>query len=204
MLPPEKKIVVLDSMAGAFAKPTIERAIRKMWALLKELDASLDVNQWWFSCNSPQDIPQQQNGFDCGVYLCLYARSLLLQSPIVSSSSIQSFRKHLILELHEQEVQGFDGPAITEGKYYAVEYQKSFYFGRVLKSQDNSRIDFKFLHSTGARVFDWPVRDDIDTCHKSCVFYGPATIVGSSPFMFPQLTEVEQVFQHLRKSRKKN
>lgn len=111
----------------------------------------------------------------------------------------------MILELHEKEVLCFDGPAITEGQYYAVEYQKSFYFGRALNSsQDDSQIEFKFLHSTGARVFDWPVRDDIETCHMSCVFYGPITIVGVSPFVLPQLTEVEQVYQHIRKSRKKH
>ena len=205
VLPLEKKIVALDSLAGAFIKPTVSSAIRKMWDLLKQLDAALDLTQWSFSCNSPQDIPQQQNGFDCGVFICLYARSLLLQSPVVSSSSIQNFRKHMILELHEKEVLCFDGPAITEGQYYAVEYQKSFYFGRALNSsQDDSQIEFKFLHSTGARVFDWPVRDDIETCHMSCVFYGPITIVGVSPFVLPQLTEVEQVYQHIRKSRKKH
>ena len=35
VLPVEKKIVALDSLAGAFIKPTVERAIRKMWGLLK-------------------------------------------------------------------------------------------------------------------------------------------------------------------------
>ena len=188
MLPVEKKIVALDSLAGAFIKPTVERAIRKMWRLLKQLDTTLDVGQWRFSCNSPKDIPQQENAFDCGVFLCLYARSLLLHSAMVSSSSIQSFRKQMILELHEQEVHDFDGPGIIEGEYYAVEYHKSFYFGRALKIQDNSLIDFKFLHSSGARVFDWPARDDTDTCHKSCVFYGPAAIEGVSQFKFRQLT----------------
>lgn len=204
VLPVEKKIIVLDSLAGAFIKPTVERAIRKMWGLLKQLDATLDVGQWSFSCNSPKDVPQQENAFDCGVFLCLYARSLLLHSAMVSSSSIQSFRKQMILELHEQEVHDFDGPGIVEGKYYAVEYHKSYYFGRALKIQDSSFIQFKFLHSSGSRVFDWPVRDDTDVCHKSCVFYGPAAIEGVSQFKFRQLTEVEQVYQHQRKSRKKS
>lgn len=90
VLPNEKRIVALDSLAGGFIKPTVDKAIKKMWCLLKQLDPTLDVRQWDFSCNSPQDIPQQSNGFDCGVYLCLYARSFLLQSEIVSSSSIPS------------------------------------------------------------------------------------------------------------------
>ena len=90
----------------------------------------------------------------------------------------------MILELHEQEVHDFDGPGIIEGKYSAVEYHKSFYFGRALKTQDNSLIDFQFLHLSGARVFDWPVRYDNDTCHKSCVVYRPAAIGGVSQFKF--------------------
>lgn len=57
VLPLEKKIVALDSLAGAFIKPTVSSAIRKMWDLLKQLDAALDLTQWSFSCNSPQDIP---------------------------------------------------------------------------------------------------------------------------------------------------
>ena len=111
----------------------------------------------------------------------------------------------MLLELHEQEVEGFGGSAITEGKYYAVEYQKTFYFGRALTNQaSDSLIDFKFVHTTGARIFDWPRRDDVDKCHKSCVFYGPCSIVGVGPFTFPQLAEVDQVYQCLRKSRKKS
>lgn len=95
-------------------------------------------------------------------------------------------------------MQDFDGPDITEGRYYAVEYHKLYNSGRALKSQDDLRIHFKFLHSTAARVFDWPMHDNINSCHKSCVFYGPAAIVSSSLFMFPKLKEVEQVYQHLR------
>ena len=159
VLPMEKKIVALDSLAGAFIKPTVNNAIKKMWRLLEQLDPTLDVRQWYFSCNSPQDIPQQSNGFDCGVYLCLYARSFLLQSPIVSGSSIPSFRKQMILELHQKKIQNFGESMITEGKYYAVEYQKTFYFGRALNYEGKSFIKFKFLHSTGARIFDWPLRD---------------------------------------------
>jgi len=89
--------------------------------------------------------------------------------------------------------------------YYAVEYPKTYYFGRALGSADGSFINFKFLHSTsssGAKVFNWPRRDDIDRVHSSCVFYGPVVIVGIGPFTFPQLGEVEQVYQWLRKSRK--
>ena len=51
-------------------------------------------------------------------------------------------------------------------------------------------------------MFDWSRRDDIDRGHSSNVFYGPVTIVGVGPFTLPQLGEVEQVYQWLKKSRK--
>ena len=75
-----------------------------------------------------------------------------------------------------------------------IEYHKTWYFGCGL--DDNSCVSFKFLHSTlsnGERVFNWPRRNDIDTVHISCIFFGPAVIVGIGPFNFPQLNEVQQV-----------
>lgn len=125
VLPKDKKVMALDSLAASFTKPTVKKAIDKMWSLLKELDGTLDVHQWPFLYNLEQDIPQQQNGFDCGVYVLLYARCLVLQSTIVSSSSIQFLRKHIIVEIHEQELHGFAEQDIKIGQYYAVEYQKS-------------------------------------------------------------------------------
>ena len=112
----------------------------------------------------------------------------------------------MIVELHQQEQQSFTEPSVQTNAYDAVEYQKAYYFGRALGSHDGSDfIAFKFLHSTvssGAKVFDWPRRDDIYRVHSSNVFYGPVTIVGVGPFTLPQLGEVEQVYQWLKKSRK--
>ena len=70
VLPKNQKIVALDSMARSFVKPTIESAIRKMWGLLKELSPlDLPMNEWHFSWNTPRDIAEQDNGFDCGVFV---------------------------------------------------------------------------------------------------------------------------------------
>ena len=44
VLPKEKDVLVLDSKAGSFTKPTTENAISKMWKLLQQLDSS----QWTF------------------------------------------------------------------------------------------------------------------------------------------------------------
>jgi len=112
----------------------------------------------------------------------------------------------MILELHEQELINITVSSIQTNQYYAVEYDKTWYFGHALGGPyDNSFVSFKFLHSTlsnGERVFNWPRRDDIDTVHSSCVFFGPVLIVGIGPFNFPQLNEIQQVYEWLKKSRK--
>ena len=207
VLPREKKIIVLDSKAGSFTKPTTQHAIEKMWRLLQQVDNHLDAKHWLFATNTPKDVPQQPNSFDCGVFLCFFARSLVLQSPVPNTNSVHTFRRHMILELHEQKLDSFTQPStcIQGNKYYAVEYQKTYYFGRALESPDGAFINFKFLHSTvssGEREFYWPRRDDIDRVHSSCVFFGPVVIVGAGPFTFPQSSEVEHVYYWLRKSRK--
>lgn len=110
----------------------------------------------------------------------------------------------MIVELHDQKLQSFKEPSFQKDAYHAVEYQRAYYFGRALGSPDGSSfIDFKFLHSTvssGAKVFDWPRRDDIDRVHSSNLFYGPVAIVGVGPFTLPQLSEVDQVYQCIKKS----
>ncbi|CAH3196220.1 unnamed protein product, partial [Porites evermanni] len=108
--PKEREMFVLDSLAASFLKP----------------------EEWNFSTNTPQDIPQQSNCYDCGVFVCAYARCLLLKSSL--PDDFTSFRKHMVLELHGGKIQGFDElPTPQEETYYAVEYQKSFYIGRVLQ-----------------------------------------------------------------------
>ena len=199
--PKEREICVLDSKAAAFVKTSTKNSITKMWDLLQEMDASLDADEWRFSTNTPQDIPQQPNNYDCGAFVCAYARCLVLKSPL--PDDFTSFRKHMVLELHDGIIRGFEElSSVQEGKYYAIEYQKSFYIGRAVNTYDGLHTAYKFLHTSGAKVFDWPKRDDVDRCHDSCVFYGPVSIVGNGPFTTPQLPEIEQVFSWLRKSRK--
>ena len=123
----EKKMFVLDSLAASFVKPSTKNAISKMWDLLQEIDPKLDPEEWHFSTNTPQDILQQSNSYDCGAFVCAYARCLLLKSSL--PDDYRSFRKHMVLELHGSKIQGFDEfPTPQEGKYYAIEYQKSFFF----------------------------------------------------------------------------
>ena len=72
--------------------------------LLQQLDSSLDVNQWRFTTNTLMDIPEQGNNIDCGVFLYMFARCFLPQSPVPGSKSINNASCHMIVELHEQEL----------------------------------------------------------------------------------------------------
>ena len=154
----------MDSLQGSSVKPTHKVAVQNMWKLLKEIDPSLDdeTNEWRFVSNANGQLPQQENGYDCGVYALIYARCLLGFSAAVSSDSIPSFRKQILLELHRVKVEDKLQP-IQEGEYYAVEYQKAFYIGRVLRNK-NATLTIKFPHSVGVKVFDRSKCDDIDDC----------------------------------------
>ena len=102
----------------------------------------------------------------------------------------------MIVELHEQELQSFTEPSIQEGTYYAVEYQRTYYFSQAPGCPDGSFNNFKFYTqplqveqkcSTGRDVM-------IMTGFTAHVFYGPVVIVGVGSFTFPQLSEVKQVY----------
>ena len=106
VVPKKHQILVLDSLAGEFVKPTAKRAVAKMWMLLEELDRNISVNQWSCYSNKPMDIPQQQNDYDRGVFRGMYARTLALQHPM--PSDIPNFRQVMILELHQGTLQNLD------------------------------------------------------------------------------------------------
>lgn len=205
VIPKQKEIIVLDSLLqGSGVKPTHERAVCKMWSLLEELSPSLgkEIKQWSFFSGQQHEVPQQQNSFDCGVYVCMYARCLVgLSESVISSDSIPAFRSQMVLELDMKKcVDRMQTP--QEGEYYAVEHHKLYYIGRVLEVNSNTKM--KFLYSVGARLFNWPKRDDIDYCSPSRLLLGPLEIQGSGPFQFPQLHDVEAIYQCFKKNRKKN
>ena len=152
--------------------------------------------------NANGQLPQQENGYDWGVYACIYARcSLGFSGAAVGSDSIPSFRKQTLLELLRVKVED-KLQLIQEGEYYAVEYQKAFYIGRVLRNK-NATLTIKFLHSVGVKVFDRPKCDDIDDCSPSWLIFGSLQIQGSGPLRFSQLEEVQHVYQYINRSRKR-
>jgi hypothetical protein len=144
--------------------------------------------------NKGNEIPQQENGYDCGVYVCLFARTLVLGSPMVSQKTIPEIRKMMVLELHDQQLQPIPPKGICPGEYYAVHYVSNFYIGRVVEV-NGQFVKFKFLHRMGAYMFDWPRRDDVDSPHVSCIFYGQVQIQGNGPFRVPKQSDIEKIFK---------
>ena len=132
----------------------------------------------------------------------MYARCFLgLSGAAVSSNSIPSFWKQMLLELHRIKVKHKLQP-IQKGQYYAVEYQRAFYIGRILRNM-NTTLTIKFVHSVEAKVFDWPKRDNIDDCSPSWLISGPLEIQGSGPFRSSQLDEVQHIYQYIKRSKKR-
>ena len=101
VLPKEKQILVLDSKAASFTKPSTVNAVANMWRMPQEIDNPIDANRWLFATNTPKDVLRQKNNYDCGVFLCFFARSLVHQSA-VPRNSVPAFQYHMIVELHEQ------------------------------------------------------------------------------------------------------
>ena len=200
VLPMEKSLVVLDSLPGQFVKPTVSRRVKKMMSFLQRTDTSINISEWSFYVNKPGEIPQQVNQFDCGVFTCLYARCLATKCLMITQPHIPAYRKLMIKELHQKKLSPLPPTPVQKGEYYAVDYVKNFYIGRVLDVTKDC-VQFKFLHKVGATTFHWPRREDVDQAHTSSIFYGPVTVPSfiSGPFTIPELSHVEKLFKLIRK-----
>ena len=203
--PPLQRVMVFDSMPGSFIKPTVYKAIKKIAKLLKEVDGSLKMEEWSFYANKPGEIPSQRNDFDCGVFTCMYARSLVSTSPMIvpNSQSISDVRSYMILELHRNSLLPIPPNGLKVDDYYAVDYVSCYYFGRVIQIQGQF-AQFKFLHrvrlgADAGEIFNWPTRDDVADVHVSCVFYGPVHLIGNSPFKIMEHEQVKEVFRYIQR-----
>lgn len=194
--PKEKCMAVLDSLAGDFVKPTAITVINKMYQILQQLDQNFDKRQWKFVANNRKDIPLQENGYDCGVFVALFSRCLIVKGmSMIKPQDIPDFRKHMIIELHEKKLSPIPPEPIRVDEYYAVDYISIYYFGRVLEPcSSDGFVKFKFLHSAGANKHDWPRTDDIERVHVSCIFYGPVHVEGNRPFIIIEHEAVQKVF----------
>jgi len=192
--PKQQSIVVYDSLAGSCVKPTWQHSVGKMMGLLQAVDKTVDCQKWTFKANKNNEIPQQTNAYDCGVFVCLFARCLAHKTKMVPSTSIPVFRKIMIFELCFNMLQPIPPSGICQDEYYAVHYVSNYYIGRVLE-KDGDFVKFKFLHRVGAHVFGWPKRDDVDSPHTSCIFFGPVELLGNGPFQVPWQSVIEKVFK---------
>lgn len=70
---------------------------------LDKKKVALDMSGW--SIENVQDIPQQENGSDCGVFSCMYAEFVSRNRPFVfSQQHMQYFRKRMIFEICSGEM----------------------------------------------------------------------------------------------------
>ena len=89
---------------------------------------------------------------------------------------------------------------IETEKYYAVDYVKRFYIGRVLQKIDENKFKMKFLSKANSLEYVWPKREDIDIVHRSCLFFGPIHLVGNGPFTIPNAENITKKFKDVCKS----
>ena len=200
--PKQKCIITLDSKSSLSVKPIVQHAVQKMMSFLVELDSSVDVSEWEFYASTEGDVPQQNNSFDCGVFVCLFSRCLALGNKMVTQEDIPTYRKYMVLELHQELLHPIPPTSAYYllHNYYAVDYINIFYIGRVVEVEAEGQfVKFKFLHRVGATTYDWPRRDDTDSVHLSCIFFGPLELTGYGPFHIVQQAAVEKAFRALKR-----
>jgi hypothetical protein len=201
VFPKLKIVVALDSLSSNHVKPLVKEAVEKCICVLSKLP--IHIEYWKYFCSTDTDVLQQGNTYDCGVFVCLYARALAFGDPLVISNTMPDFRQLMIAELHKKQLLQIPPPGLQLELYYAVDYIDKFYIGRLI-SLENGMLKFKFLHSsqiTGSIKFYWPRRDDIDTVNQYCCFYGPINLNGCGPFTVDNFKEVEKVFHFIKKLR---
>ncbi|XP_018616020.1 sentrin-specific protease 1 isoform X3 [Scleropages formosus] len=104
----KKSISYFDSMGG-----TNDEACRILLKYLAQESSDkkgrdLDVSQWVLKSKKSNEIPQQMNGSDCGMFTCKYAEYITKDKPItftqVSAYILWCHRIHWILTLQTVEV----------------------------------------------------------------------------------------------------
>ena len=143
-----KIAAVLDSKAEGFVKPSAQNMLNKIGAVLQEL--GFDLEGWTFACNTEEELPQQSNDFDCGLYMyiCLYARCLSGLGPMIKEPCFPDFRLGMAYNLHRKILQKIPEQDIEVDQFYAVDYHTNYYIGRAL-GIENQMVTFRYLHRVG-------------------------------------------------------
>ncbi|XP_070794071.1 sentrin-specific protease 1 [Pituophis catenifer annectens] len=96
----KKTITYYDSMGGSNSE-----ACKILLQYLKQesLDKKrkeFDTNGWMLLCKRSQEIPQQMNGSDCGMFACKYADCITKDKPInFTQQHMPYFRKRMVWEI---------------------------------------------------------------------------------------------------------
>lgn len=88
-----------------------------MAKVLTAIDPNHQLDDWTCVYNTNEDIPQQNNSYDCGVYTCMYARCLAALGPMVEESCFLGVRKHILLRLHRKSLMEVPAGGIALEEY---------------------------------------------------------------------------------------
>ncbi|KAM6304959.1 sentrin-specific protease 2 [Aegotheles albertisi] len=99
-----KSIRYLDSLGQKGNKicETLFKYLQEESRQKRNLD--LAASEWTLFSTEPHEIPQQQNGSDCGVFMCKYADYISRDKPMAfTQNHMPYFRKRMVWEiLHQQ------------------------------------------------------------------------------------------------------
>jgi hypothetical protein len=94
-----------------------------------------------------------------------------------------------------------DTPKVEKEKYYAVQFDQTFYIGRVLEVHDDDTVKVTYLHRVrggckdGAPRFTWPRRRDIEeNLNIGFIFYGPIELIGNDPFTVDNINMIQGIY----------
>uniref|UniRef100_A0A3P8VEG1 SUMO specific peptidase 1 n=1 Tax=Cynoglossus semilaevis TaxID=244447 RepID=A0A3P8VEG1_CYNSE len=96
----KKKVMYFDSMGGRN-----EGACGLLLEYLQEESKdkkgkNLDTSGWTLHCKKPNEIPQQMNGSDCGMFTCKYADYITKDKPITfTQKHMPYFRRRMVWEI---------------------------------------------------------------------------------------------------------
>ncbi|NXV83452.1 SENP2 protease, partial [Atlantisia rogersi] len=72
---------------------------------LEKRKVELDCSEWTLRSMEPHEIPQQENGSDCGVFICKYADCISRDEPMTfTQRHMPYFRRKMVLEIIHQQL----------------------------------------------------------------------------------------------------
>lgn len=103
----EKNIKHYDSLGGYNWKAN-EALLDYLKNEAREKNVAFDINDW--TADMARNCPKQENGFDCGVFICLVGEFLSRKAALTfTQAQIQNYRQKIITEMR-------DGKLIMPGK----------------------------------------------------------------------------------------